>query len=414
MKFQPNKNYTTIALYCIAVLAAVIILYAFVNNIASVWSGLTAILGYLRPVTYGILLALILNPILRFYESKVLSRLRRKRAHTTRATHPARRRAVAILLTLLTVVLTIVIIFGLFIPQMIGSFGGLIKRMPEYAEQINAFIRSVTDSLEAFRVLEPNSEVAKLITGLTSQLTSSLSNIGGNVDAWLSAAASQILSLGAQMASGFVNWVLGFLISIYILFDREKLFAQARKISVALLPERIVQWIDEISVEAAQIFKGFLVGKVIGSLFVGILCSLGMVILRIPYPIPIGVLIGLTNIFPYFGPFVGAILGTLLILLINPFKALLFLVFVIALQQFDNNVLEPKILGGRTGLSALWVVVSVLLFGGLFGMMGMFLGVPVFAIIYAVLKKVVAHSLIQKGKSADTRDYASENNPLIR
>ena len=139
-----------------------------------------------------------------------------------------------------------------------------------------------------------------------------------------------------------------------------------------------------------------------------------MLILRIPYPVPIGVLIGLTNIFPYFGPLVGTILGALLIVLIDPFKALLFLVFVIALQFFDNNVLQPKILGGKTGLSALWVVISVLLFGGIFGVMGMFLGVPMFAILYAISKKIVAYFLIKKGKSADTRDYASASNPLIK
>ena len=408
MKFEPNKKYSTIAFYAFAVLAAAILLFAIMSNISSIWSGVASIFGFLRPVTFGILFALVLNPILRFYENKVLSKLRGKRVK------PKLRRGISIILTLLTVILLIVAVFCLILPQLIRGFSGLFQRLPEYAEQLNNLIKSATSSSNEVRVLDPDSEITRLLNNLVNQLTSSLSNIGGNIDAWISTALSHAFSLGAQMAKSVFHWLFGLLVSIYILFDREKLFAQARKISAALLPERAVKWVYEVSVEAGQIFKSFMVGKVIGSLLLGILCTIGMLILRIPYPVPIGVLIGITNILPYFGPFVGAILGTLLILLIDPFKALLFLIFVIVLQQFDNNILEPKILGGRTGLSALWVIISVLLFGGLFGMVGMFLGVPAFAIIYAVAKRIVAYFLIKKGKSADTRDYASERNPLIK
>ena len=408
MKFRLDKNYALRAFYNFIVLVAAILLFTIVNNISSIWGGVAYILKFLKPVAYGILFALILNPILRFYENKVISKIQSKRLR------PVQRRIISLILTIITVVALIVVMFCLFIPQLIEGFGGLIQRLPEYAEKLNSLIKSATDSQNEFHLLEPDSEVTKLLNNFLNQFTSSLSSVGGNIDSWISTALSHVLSLGAQMATGVVNWIFGLLISIYLLFDREKLFAQVRKISVALFPDRVIKWVYEVIVEAGQIFKGFMVGKVIGSLLLGIICTIGMLILRIPYPVPIGVLICITNIFPYFGPFIGAILGTLLILLVNPFKALLFLIFVVVLQQFDNNVLEPKILGGRIGLSALWVVISVLLFGGLFGVGEMFLGVPAFAIIYAVVKKIIAYLLMKTGKSADTGDYASESNPLIK
>ena len=408
MKFRPNNHYTTIAIYAFLVLAAAILLNNVVANSSGIWSGIQTIMGFLRPVAYGVLIACVLNPMLRFYDDKMLAKIPRIRQR------PVTRRAIAILLTHISIILLIVVMVCLAIPQMVGSFRNMIDSLPGYAANLNTAFQDVTKTMDDFWLLEYDSEIYKFIIYLSDQFTVLLSSLSSNIDSLFSTAASSLISAGTKMAAGIVNWILGIVISIYLMFDREKLFAQMRKTCTALLPERIITWVNDVSSEAGRIFNDFLVGKIIGSLIFGTLCTIGMLILRIPYPLPIGVMIGITNIFPYFGPFIGAVIGALLILLVDPLKAIIFLIFVILLQQFDNNIIEPKILGGRTGLSSLWVIVSIMLFGGLFGIVGMFLGVPLFAIIYTVTKRIIGYLLKRKGKSSNTRDYASESNPLLK
>jgi len=408
MKFRPNRNYTTIAVYAFLVLAAAILFYMAICNISGFLNAFRTVFNFIQPVVYGVFLAFILNPMLRAYDDKLLSKLVGNRLR------PVPRRAAAIILTWITVIIIVVILFGLFLPQLLSSFRGLIENLPEYTGTLSRMIQELMVKLEDMRLLESDSGINELVNTAVNQLITVFQGIADNMDTHLSKAFTQLISAGARFATGIVNWILGIIISIYILFDREKLFAQIRKIGAALLPDHLAGLFYDVAIEINRVFSGFIIGKIIDSLIIGVLCTMGMRIFSIPYPMPISVLVGVTNLIPYFGPFIGGIIGTLLILFVNPWKALLFVIFIIALQQFDGNVLGPKILGNTTGLSALWVVFSILLFGGLFGAVGMLLGVPMFAVICAIIKRAIAYLLIRKGRSTNTRDYASENNPLIK
>jgi len=205
-----------------------------------------------------------------------------------------------------------------------------------------------------------------------------------------------------------------FFIAIYLWGSKEKFIAQSKKVSYAYLPQKFVDRMILLLQEANKIFGGFISGKIIDSAIIGVLCYIGMLILNIPYALLISVIVGVTNVIPYFGPFIGAIPSILLLLMVDPVEAIWFGVFVLILQQIDGNIIGPKIIGESTGLSAIWVVFSVTIFGGIFGFVGMLLGVPLFAVIYSVLTRSVNERLAKKNLSVSTDYYASEINQIIK
>lgn len=202
------------------------------------------------------------------------------------------------------------------------------------------------------------------------------------------------ISAGVSSAiGGLYNLLIGMIVSIYLLGCRKTFARQGKKLIYSIFRKK---WaflvLDEIEY-ANRMFTGFISGRIADSLIIGIICFVGMLVLRIPNPILISVIVGVTNIIPFFGPYIGAIPSFLLILSVNPAKAIVFLVFILILQQFDGNILGPRILGNVTGLSSFWVLFSILLFGGLFGFVGMIIGVPVFAVIYDIIRKLVNKGL---------------------
>jgi predicted PurR-regulated permease PerM len=202
-----------------------------------------------------------------------------------------------------------------------------------------------------------------------------------------------------------LNFIIGIIISIYLLVDKERFIAQAKKVLYAFLTrERANNFINNLRY-SDKIFGGFISGKIIDSLIIGVLCYIGMLVLRLPYSVLIAVLVGITNIIPYFGPFIGAIPSAFFILMIDPKKCLVFVIFILILQQFDGNILGPKILGDSTGLNSFWVIFSITVFSGLFGILGMFIGVPVFAVIYAAFKTLINKRLEIKHMPVETSYY---------
>ena len=216
-----------------------------------------------------------------------------------------------------------------------------------------------------------------------------------------------------SITSTVVNVFVGIVISIYLWVSKETFFAQIKKFLYAFCPDRFVERMVRLVHSSNKIFSGFVIGKILDSLIIGILCYIGMRLIGIPYALLISVLVGVTNVIPYFGPFIGAIPSILLLLLIDPLEALWFAIFVTVLQQVDGNIIGPKILGDSTGLSAFWVIFAVTFFGGLFGFAGMLIGVPLFAVLYALVKEASENRLVKKDKPLATSSYASEENPLI-
>ena len=223
-----------------------------------------------------------------------------------------------------------------------------------------------------------------------------------------------IINATINITTAVINVFVGVMIAIYLWSSKEVFFAQSKKISYSFLSKTFVDKCIDLLHEADAVFGGFISGKIIDSAIIGVICYVGMLALNIPYPLLIGVIVGVTNVIPYFGPFIGAIPSILLLLFINPVKALVFAIFILILQQIDGNIIGPKILGDSTGLSAFWVIFAVTVFGGLFGFLGMLLGVPLFAILYTIIRRAVNARLTQKGLSTDTEAYASENNKIIK
>ena len=222
-----------------------------------------------------------------------------------------------------------------------------------------------------------------------------------------------VFNVTKNLTTGLTNLVLGIIISVYFLVGKERFFAQIKKFLYALLPKDLVGRLIDITHTSNRIFSGFISGKILDSLIIGILCFVGMSIFRMPMAMLVSVIVGVTNIIPYFGPFIGAIPSALIVFLVDPIKALWFVVFVVCLQQFDGNILGPRILGDSIGMPAFWVVFSILLFGGYLGVLGMFIGVPTFAVIYSIFKLWTEGRLSRKNLPVDTKSYASKEHPLL-
>ena len=199
-----------------------------------------------------------------------------------------------------------------------------------------------------------------------------------------------------QMVREVFNFIIGIIVSIYVLFSKEKFQKQTKKLIYAVFRPGQANMILQIGGKSNEIFGGFIIGKIIDSLIIGVICFIGLSILNMPYTMLVSVIVGVTNVIPFFGPYIGAIPSTILIALEDPMKGVYFLIFILVLQQFDGNILGPKILGNSTGLSAFWVVTSILLGGGLFGFVGMVMGVPTFAVIYYIVDMILDNKLKKK------------------
>ena len=201
------------------------------------------------------------------------------------------------------------------------------------------------------------------------------------------------------------NVLIGVIISVYLLVSKEKFLRQSKKVIYALCKPKKANLILHIGRKANEIFNGFIIGKIIDSAIIGVLCFIGVSIFKMPYALLVSVIVGVTNVIPVFGPYIGAVPCAILILLVDPMKGLGFIIFIILLQQLDGNVIGPKILGESTGLSPFWVVFSILLAGGLFGIVGMIVGVPTFALIYYIIKLFIQQKLEAKNLPTDTNEY---------
>ena len=407
MKFKPNAKMTTIAIYAFLVIAASIAFGIGIGEIGNLFVLFGRVVGYLSPVIYGFCLAFLLTPMLNFYEKKLLPKLGANKLK------PVARRNIGILLTYLTTLTILALFLAVVLPQIIRSCMNIADNIPLYFKVLQNSYYNFNNSLADVDLLkEP--EFAAALTSLSDSMMLTMQSQIEGIGTWLAEFGTTALSFVGNLASKIINFIVGIIISIYLMADREKLFAQLRKICSAIFPKNIYALLYDIALDCNRVFSGFVVGKIIDSIIIGIICFIGMAILGMPYPVLISVIVGVTNVIPYFGPFIGAIPSFFIILISDPITALWFLLFILLLQQFDGNILGPKILGDVTGLSALWVIVSIMLFSGLFGVLGMFIGVPLFAVIYSIVKRIINFLLRKKELPTNTRNYDTNDNPLIK
>ena len=347
--------------------------------------------GILMPFIYGAVIAYLLKPVCNCVED-FLRRLLPEKMGTA-----ANMLAVAI--SLLFGILVVYALFMMIVPQLITSVTTLYYTA---RNNLNDFV----DWASHQEIIASNQKLLDFIETSYDNLQDTLDNL---VRTKLVPSMQSILSGAALGVMSFVtflkNIIIGVIVSVYLLASRKKFGQQCKMILYSLIKPRWADIILEEILYADKMFGGFINGKILDSAIIGVLCYIACLIFKFPSALLVSVIIGVTNVIPFFGPFIGAIPATLLILIQNPIKALWFVLFVLVLQQVDGNIIGPKILGNTTGLSSFWVLFAILLFGGLWGFVGMIIGVPLFAVIYDVLKKFVFHGLRRNEEMALVTTY---------
>lgn len=359
------------ALSNLTVVVLGIAFYFIINRFDLVRDKISMLLNVFSPFIVGFVIAYLLNAPVRFFEQKVYANVRQ-------------RRGLAIVTVFLLAVALLAVLLNLILPQVIQSISALLNNMDGYLKNFNALVQ---DWSERFH-LEGD--------GITD-LAVSYKDLMSRVSTMATEALPQILNFGVAIGSGVISAVTALISSIYMLSGKGRLVPQVKKMIYATIPKEKADWFLRVCRQANSVFVGFINGKMIDSAIIGVLCFVFNLILDIDYAILIAVIIGVTNIIPFFGPIIGAVPCVMILLIVRPWAALRFGILVIALQQFDGNILGPKILGDSTGLSALWVLVAIVVGGGLFGFPGMLLGVPTFAVLYSLTKEWVNHRLEKKG-----------------
>lgn len=353
----------------------------------------------MAPFIYGAVVAYLLRPVCNFVETYLTEKLPSKAKHLALP--------IAVSVSILTLLLMVYLLINMIVPRVYESVIGLWNVIPYRVQEFLAWIET-TDFA--------NEQLLEFFNTSTTTLYQDLTEwVRNNFVPQISAIVSGVGTSAYRVMRTLYNILIGFIVAVYLLYGRKRFARQAVLIVRSCLPER---WADLILRETAfvdRMFIGFLDAKILDSAIVGVLCYLGCVIFRFPNALLIAVFVGVTNVIPFFGPFIGAVPSTLLILMEQPSKALWFVLFVLVLQQVDGNIIGPRIMGNRTGLSGFWVLFAIIFFGGMWGIVGMAVCVPVFAVLYDMVKKFVRRGLREKNKyelwEAYIADYPNENLP---
>jgi predicted PurR-regulated permease PerM len=379
MKFEWNKRYTTISIYAIIVFVICAIIYRFITRWNESTKLFITILNALSPFVIAFLIAYFINPMVVFWETKIIPLFKIKGKSIT--SHKTKR-GLSIFLSYLLVLGFTILLLAFIIPQ-------LIKSISEIGPNITEYLKKLMGSSSESHISIFGAEFTINFKVLNDYLSEHLPQTVTQLSGLLEGLVPEIFTFTKNVASWFFNIVLALIIAIYILMSKETSLNNAKKMIFALFSPKFALSLINISKESHRIFSKFFIGKLIDSLIIGILCFIILLFAKIDYALLLSVFVGITNIIPYFGPFFGGILGFLLLLITTPIKALWFALIVLALQQFDGNILGPKILGDSTGLSPFWVIFSIILFGKLFGIIGMFLGIPCFAVIKNIIDRQI-------------------------
>lgn len=377
-RFESNRHYFTICIYLFFLVAAAgLVIYA-ITRISAITDAIKGFLGVLTPFFGGLLIAFLLNPLVKRIDTGILEKLLHIKSRGIR-------KAIAMLLSYAFVIGLLVLVLGYVLPQIGTSLNDLYSRR----DLIFAAALELMDKLqEQFPQIDVAFVEAKLMESLTGLLTK-IPDIVTNV-------VPKILSISVSIAMTVFNFFLAIAISIYVIADKRNLTRMATRLTYAILPKKTAKGFSDTAKECADIFGGFVIGKSIDSLIIGVLCFIVLSIVQLPYAVLVSVLVGITNMIPYFGPFIGAVPGALLYLCIRPVDALLFCIIILILQQLDGWVLGPAILGESTGLKPLWVIFAITVGGAYAGVLGMFLGVPVVAVISYLADRIVSAQLQKK------------------
>lgn len=352
----------------------VVAFYTLINNVEPLFGVLQAIFVALSPFIYGIGIAFLLNPLRKIIEYSWLGKTKLK---------PRTKKIIASFGALFIGIIMLFVFFSILIPQMFSSIQTFLSSFEGYVDSARNFFESnnfFSDDL--LKTLNP------VIDKGVSMLGDWVSNLASSLNA--------ILMYSVIFAKSVMNFLIGMIIALYILLDEVNLKRQMKKVLYALLPEKTTKGILRTTRLTINTFNSFVAGKAVDSLIIGILCYIILSFMKMPYTPLISVVVGVTNMIPVFGPFLGAVPSILILLLVDPFKALEFSIFILILQQVDGNIIGPRILGGAVGLPTLYVMFAIIIGGALFGIVGMFIGVPVFSVIFVLVSEFIHRQLDKK------------------
>lgn len=377
------------------IIASSIMFYFVFLRATDVFSIFDTIIGILKPVMYGLAIAYLLNPMVTNIEKIFIKILTKRIKNQDRINGISR--SLGIFCSLSFMLLCIILLFNLILPELFASIENVIQNLPNQLSDLVVGVNKVASENDQFSLIlaDAMSELTNYFKlWVQTDLLTSINNIMTNV-------TSGVISFVKEL----FNIIMGGIISIYILYSKETFGAQSKKVIYALLPIENANLTLHIAKKSNNIFGGFVIGKIIDSLIIGGIAFIILTIMQMPYILLVSVIIGVTNVIPFFGPYIGAIPCAILIFLQNPMQGVYFVIFIIILQQIDGNIIGPKILGDSTGLSSFWVIVAILLGGGLFGFLGMVVGVPTFAVIYYICQVIVKEKLRKKDLPTETYKY---------
>lgn len=370
-----------------------ILFYYFMYHLNEVWEGFNNLISIIMPIIDGFVIAYLLSPFINFLENLIYKHSKNEYSEKGKK----RVRVITIVFTNIFFMFIIYKFFEIIIPDIAKSITNIVDNADTYFDNFEKWIN----------------DIGKKNPSLRKQVNYIYEQYGTKIREWsttsLFPAAQKwvlVITNGVFTALKAIwNLIIGFIISIYLLYNKETFSAQAKKIAYALMKRERANAFIHNARFTNKTFLGFFIGKIIDSIIIGFLCYFALLIFNIPYPVLVSMIVGVTNIIPFFGPFIGAIPCSLLILIIDPIKCLYFIILIIVIQQLDGNVIGPKILGNKTGLTSFWVIFAITLFGGLWGFMGMIVGVPIFAVLFAACTAYFNSKLEGKNLETETEKY---------
>ena len=380
-KFSKNSKYYTIGIYAISFILLATVIVKLVWNWEDTSSYMGRILGVVQPFLVGLLIAYLINPLTKFINEKILIKLFKGKA-------PGMRKLLSVLVSYIIVISVIVTALFYIIPQIADSLmqiASFVESAQTGYTKIMAELTKLNENYPEWRLDSVIDMVRSIPEGLIDLITNTIPKL-----------IPTIYSTSLSLISTVVNLLIAIMVSVYMLLDKAQLLNNAKRIVyVVLKPDKADRFL-ETAAECNKIFGNFIIGKMIDSIIIGILCWIIMTIIDIPYALVISVIVGVTNMIPYFGPFIGAIPGILLLIIADFGYAVIFTILIIALQQFDGLYLGPKILGESTGLRPIWIIFAITVGGWVAGVAGMFLGVPVVVVIAHLRNRFLSERLEKK------------------
>ena len=396
--FKWDRTYINWGMTAFCVVALSLLFYFAVRNISVFGDFFRKLVTILAPFIWGLVICYLLSPLMRFLEERVFLPLGKRLYRKNKKGGAGKfARVMSILFSEIVLLLLIAALVYLIIPQILSSVQMLVQNSGTYADNVSKWL----DGL-----LKNYPELDSYVGGL-------FGNINANVGNWLETRLlPQLGSLITSVSSGvygfarsIYNLIIGIIVSVYLLADKEGFLAAVKRLSYAVFSVETADKLRQGLNFVDKTFMGFLSGKILDSLIIGIICYIVCSILKMPYTLLVSVIIGVTNIIPFFGPLIGAIPSALIILMVDPSKCLIFVIFIIILQQIDGNIIGPRILGSSTGINGFWVMFAIILGSGLFGFWGMLLGVPVFVVIYTVIQNLIIKKLKKSDLPWKIADY---------